>query len=205
MTARERAELQGLVSVSTTVLRGALYLLAVAVTGWVCRGLQTFLGEAVGRTLTAPIWLLPTLVLGGLLYVRGTRWTGGRELRARIRHDLDRGELAQHRVEVVQALEAPEVEDEGPVFFVRERGGKTLFFAGQDMARQKARGFPWREFEIVEAPESRRLFKLRSLGEAFPDVQARAPLAYDEAKQLGVLSANYGTLDLRLEELRKDP
>lgn len=87
---------------------------------------------------------------------------------------------------------------------MREADGTTLFFSGQEMARYKSRGFPWNEFEITESPEARRFFRLRPVGEPFSDVQKRAPLAFAEAKKLGVLAANYGVVDMTLEELAKE-
>ncbi|NIP58783.1 MAG: hypothetical protein GWM92_10725, partial [Gemmatimonadetes bacterium] len=96
------------------------------------------------RRLGLPVWAVGTLLFGIWLYSRAGRWTGGSELRDRIRRDLERGELARRRVVVVEAVEAPEVEDEGPVFFVREEDGQLLFFAGQRLSREKGRGFPWR-------------------------------------------------------------
>jgi len=147
------------------------------------------------------LWLLPTLTVAAFLYLRGRRWTGGREFRRRVRRDLARDEIALHRIRVVAALEAPEVEDEGPVFFVAESGGATLFFSGQEMARQKERGFPWTEFEVSESPESGHFFRLRPLGPPFEPVGTRRPLSFSEAKDLGVLSANYGRLDAGLDDL----
>lgn len=197
MTARERAELEALVSPATSLLRAGLYLLAVAAIGWVARSLQ------YGATsVSPPVWLLPTGAFAAFLYVRGARWTGGRALRAAVRRDLERGELALHRVRVVEALEAPEVEDEGPVFFVRDAGGDTLFFSGQEMARHKARGFPWTEFEIVEAPASKQFLRLRSGGPPFEGVELREPLGPEEAKRIGVDTAPFGMVEASIEELR---
>jgi len=204
MTARERAELESLVSPVATVLRAGLFLLAVTTIGWILAGLQEYIGQAVGRPIQLPLWLLPTVMIGLWLYIRAGQWTGGRRLRAQVRRDLERGELAHHRVRVMEALEAPEIEDEGPVFFVREADGTTLFFGGQEMARYKGRGFPWSEFEITESPESRRFFRLRPVGGSFPEVQQRAPLGFAEAKELGVFTANFGVVDLTLEQLAKE-
>lgn len=202
MTARERAELTGLVSAGAIAARAALFVLAVAVVGWVSATLQAFGAQLVGSPLELPFWIAPTLAFATFLYVRAGRWTGGRELRNRVRRDLRRGELAHLRVRVVEALEAPEVEDEGPVIFVRTDDGVTLFFSGQELARHKERGFPWREFEVIEAPVSRHFFRLRPLSASFEAVETREPLTFAEAKTLGVLSASFGTLDVGLDELK---
>jgi len=199
MTAREVDELRGLVSPSTTALRVGSFLVAVLVVGWLTRGAQ---GLVLGGTDGGlPLWLVPTLPFAVFLYARAGRWTGGPELRRKVRLDLERGQMAQHRMRVDDALEAPEVEDEGPVFFVTDDSGATYFFAGQEMARYKDRGFPWREFEIVEAPESGRFFRLKPLGEALSNVEVRAPLTFEEARTLGVMAAPYGRLERSLSDL----
>lgn len=200
MTARQRSELQSVVSPVTSVARVGLYFVAVGLVGLVLRGLQA----SFGLKTEIPFWMVPTLILGGLLYVRGGRWTGGPELRGKIRQDLERGEVIHHRVRVVDALEAPEVEDEGPVFFLVEEDGATLFFAGQELARYKRRGFPWAEFEIIISPVTGQFFKLRSLGDSFLEVRQRAPLSFSEGKALGVSNANFGVLEMSLEELEEE-
>lgn len=202
MTARERGELRGLVSWGTGVLRAGLFVLVVVLVGWVARLVQAFVAQAVGLEVDLPFWLMPTFLFGAFLYVRGAKWTGGRTLRSEVRRDLERGEVARHFVRVVEALEAPEVEDEGPVFFVLEEGGTTLFFSGQEMVGYKRRGFPWKEFEIAETPVSHRFLRLRALDASFENVQTRPALSYAEAKELGVFSATYGVLEKTLDELR---
>ena len=204
MTARERAELQSLVSGSTTMLRVGMFLFAVGAAGWLLRTLQRAVLAVSEGAAGAPFWLVPALAFAGFLYIRGSRWTGGREFRGRVRRDLARGEITLRRIQVVQALEAPEVEDEGPVFFLVEADGATMFFAGQEMARQKMRGFPWTEFEIAESPDSGHFFRLKPLGSSFHGVETRAPLEFSEAKELGVLSADYGVLDMSLDDLRNE-
>ena len=205
MTARERAELQSLVSTPTTLMRIGMFFLAVGSAGWLSRVIQRSLLAASDSGASAPLWLVPTLAFGAFLYMRGSRWTGGREFRGRVAGDLARGEIVLHRIKVVEAVEAPEVEDEGPVFFVLESDGATLFFAGQEMARQKTRGFPWTEFEISESPDSGHFFRLKPLGGSFEPVPTRAPLESSEAKALGVLSADYGVLEVSLAALKNEP
>ena len=203
MTARERRELEALIAPSTMALRAGLFVLVVVVLGWMLRGVQSWIGVAVGFPITLPFWLALTLAFAAFLYVRSGRWTGGRELRSQVRRDLGRGEVSQHRVRVVEALEAPEVEDEGPVFFVLDEDGTTLFFAGQEIARYKGRGFPWSEFEIHETPESRRFLRIKALSGSVPNVEMRAPLSLSEARELGVMSRVFGTIQKGLDELRK--
>ena len=203
MLPRERAELEGMVSPGTAVMRGIFFLAAIAGVGVLLRLLLTLPEMAWGVSIPRPLWLLPTALIALWLYRRSGRWTGGREFRDTIRRDLQGGVMARHRVVVAAALEAPEVEDEGPVVFVREEEGDILFFAGQELARQKMRGFPWREFEIIEAPESRLFCRLKPLSEAFPDVQTRSPLGYEERVELGI-DGYYGRVDATLDALRRE-
>jgi len=197
MTARERAELEALVSPGTSVVRALLFLAAVGLVAWLCSGLQRLASGSV----TPPLWPIPTAAFAYFLFRRAARWTGGRALREAVRRDLERGEIARHTIRVVEALEAPEIEDEGPVFFVRDASGSVLFFSGQDVARDKGRGFPWRTFEIVQAPESGRLFRLKPLGEPFAEVREREPLTYEEARDLGVLASTFGVIERDLDPL----
>lgn len=203
MTARERAELGAIVSRSTTSLRAVLFVAAVASFGWLLRGLQWAITETVGAGSEVPIWFFVTGAFGIWLFKRSKRWTGGRELREKVSEDLRQGEMAVHYVRVADALEAPEVEDEGPVYFIREEGGQTLFFAGQEMARHKARGFPWREFEAAEAPRSKHLFRLKPRSGSFSGVRERPPLSFEEARGLGVFDAPFGVLDVSLADLER--
>lgn len=190
MTAREREELEGLISASAHLARAALFLGALLAVGWFLRVIQLGVTE-----LALPIWVVPTVLLGVLLYVRSGRWTGGRDFRERVRQDLERGEMVVRRVRVAESIAAPEVEDEGPVIFVREENGAVLFFAGQEFARKRQRGFPWEEFDVSQAPNSGHLLNVRSAGAPFEPVGTREPLSLDEAKHLGVLDAEYGVLD----------
>jgi len=202
MTAKEREELEGIVALSTTAGRAALYLAAVVGIGAAFRLGQTFAEQVVGQRVDIAFWILPTIVFAIWLFQRAKDWTGGRALRIAIRADLVGGQVAVHRVTPVEALEAPEIEDEGPVFFVREVEGPTLFFAGQAMSRLKRKGFPWTSFDIVEAPLSKYSFGLRSQGGKLERVSVRPSLTYDEAKGLGVFERDYGTIDKELAELR---
>ncbi len=189
------AELRELVAPSTMVLRAVLFLLAGAGVGWLCRLLQQLLG--VGGWW----WLLPTLATMGALFHYAKRWTGGAELRRRVRRDLAEGEAAVTRVEAVSAIGFAEQEDEGPAWVVECAGGEMLLFAGQYLDRLERRGFPWREFAIVEAPYSGRFFGLEKLGEPLESVARREPLTYEQARDLGTFERSYVVLDARGREV----
>lgn len=199
MTTREREELEGLISAWAHLARGALFLGTLVALAWFLRAVQSGLTE-----LAFPIWVVPTVLFGAWLYVRAGRWTGGRHFREQIRLDLERGEMVVRRVRVADAIAAPEVEDEGPVIFVRDEKGAVLFFAGQEFARKRQRGFPWEEFYVSQAPNSGHLLNVRSAGAPFEPVLMRAPLSLDEARRLGVLAAEHGVLDEDWADLKGD-
>jgi hypothetical protein len=127
-----------------------LFLIAVAAIGGLSWRIQRW------TPLSAPFWLLPTIAVAIALYVRSKRWTGGRDLREDIRADLRANSARVYHVQVRDAIVFEEQEDEGPIVFVLTDGGETLVFTGQDLARQVARGFPWRELEVRETAASRR-------------------------------------------------
>ena len=197
MTARERRELGALVSPVTSAARAVLFLVVLGAVGWVLRSVQIAATE-VGF----PVWAVVTAALGSALYRRAGRWTGGRELRGRIRDDLSGGEMSVHVIRVAEAVVAPEIEDEGPVVFIRDEDGTVLFFAGQEVGRRRGRGFPWSAFEVSHAPKSQQLIGTRSLGGRFEPVRERAPLGWAEAKELGVVEAEYGVLEMEWADVR---
>jgi hypothetical protein len=65
--------------------------------------------------------------------------------------------------------------------------GNTMLFAGQYLARLKGKGFPWRAFDIVEAPESRIFFGINPAGDRLQPSIKRPPFSWEEAKRLGAL------------------
>lgn len=199
MTARERKELEALVSVWTQGLRATLFLAAVGIVGLLLRAVQAGLAP-----LEPPLWAGGAGAFGVWLYAKAGAWTGGRRLRRQVRADLRSGTMKVQRFRVIEALEAPEVEDEGPTIFVREADGAVLFFSGQETGRRRHRGFPWTELEVSRAPESGQLFRVRSLGPPFEPVQERAPITVDEARRLGLLESEFGVLETDWAELKRD-
>ena len=195
---RERDELKGYVAPATAVLRGLLYLVALVVVALVCRRLQ--------RSLALPdwLWLLPTLGIGASLYVRSARWTGGSAFRRQVRLDLEANTALVHRVRLSDAILFEEQEDEGPIVFALTDTGEALVFCGQDLARDVSRGFPWREFDIRESPNSRMFFRLKRVADALPPSLVKPPLSREEYKRLGLASVRrWGRLDKTLNELRR--
>ena len=78
LTKRERAELVGYVSRSTGWLRAVLFALVLAAVAGLAFKFQRSL------SIDHPVWVGPTALVGLTLYWRSRRWTGGRDLRARI-------------------------------------------------------------------------------------------------------------------------
>ena len=201
LTRKQIAELRGVVAPSTVLFRAVLLLLVGAVAAKLFHVAQQLLGAAAGSWW----WVIPTSLVLVALYLRAGRWTGGRELRRRVRRDLAGGLASALRIEAVSAVEIAEQEDEGPTFVLRTAGGETVVFAGQYLEGAKSRGFPWRDFLVLEAPESRIFFALLKLGEPLAIRATLPPLSYRQGRELGVCDRRYVVLDERgssiLEEL----
>ena len=197
LTRREREELQGYVSWGPVTGRAVLFLVALAIVGAATRGVQQWL------RLPDPLWLLPTGIVGLLLYVRSRRWTGGRELRERIRQDLAVNAALVHRIQTREAIVFDEREDEAPIVFLLTDTGETLVFLGQGLARDVSRGFPWREFEVRESSSSARFFRLKRLAEPFPPSAKKPPLSPDQFRRLDLGSVRrWRQLQIAFHDLR---
>lgn len=129
LTKRERAELGGYVARSAVASRAILFALALGATAGMAFKVQRWL------SIDQPLWLVPTAVVGLALYWRSRRWTGGRDLRARIRRDLKSNTAAVRVLSVVDAIKVEEAEDEGPTFFLKLETGETVVMAGQFLDR----------------------------------------------------------------------
>ncbi len=198
MTKHERAELKGYLSAWAVVGRAALFFVALAIVALPSRSVQLLLG------LPDPLWLLPATGAGAFLFVRSRRWTGGRELRNRIRLDLLQNQARVCVVRVREAILFQEREDEGPTIFVLDEGGETILFAGQEFARHADRGFPWKTFEIRECPRSRRFLGIRRRGDKFEGCGIRPPLPAEQFGSLGFDSvAAWRIVDIPFEQVRQ--
>jgi hypothetical protein len=198
LSKRERAELHGYVSASTAGARAVLFILALAVVGAVSRRVQQWFD------LPDPSWLLPVVLVGVVLYHRSRRWTGGRELRRLIRLDLAAGTALVHTIHARDAVLFEEQEDEGPVVFVLTDTGETLVFVGQDLARDVARGFPWREFAIRETAHSARFLGLERRGDPLPPSIVKPPLSPVQYERLGLAAVRrWRRVDVRFDQLRE--
>lgn len=180
LTRRERRELARYGSPWVTGARRVLFALVVggvALVGW---RIQQRLGFAY------PVWPLPPALVAVWLYRRAAAWTGGPTWRALLIADL-RGGMAQVcTLRVVEARVFDELEDEGHVVLVRTDADETYVFVGQHLARAVARGFPWSQFDIREAPQSRLLLGLRRRGGPCPAVTLCPPVSHALERQLQV-------------------
>jgi hypothetical protein len=100
------------------------------------------------------------------------------------------------------AIEVEEGQEEGPSFFILTSDGRTMIFAGQYLDRYKGKGFPWKEFEILEAPESGIFFGLVPCGEPLRPSLRRSPFSDDELKRFG--ADKYAILDVPFEALKRE-
>lgn len=198
LTPAQRAELRGYVAWGVSVFRAVVFLAAVMAVAGLLRAAHRLLPSGVQHDLW---WMLPGAAFALALYRKAGRWTGGRTFRARVRADLARGVAAVHRVVAIEALEVEEREDEGPACFLHLVGGETMVFAGQYLEACMRRGFPWREFEIVEAPSSGVFFGIVPRGQKLTPTGRRPPLTWQEFKQFRLANRNYAIVDVPFEAL----
>jgi hypothetical protein len=203
MRRKERQELQGFVSPGIAVARALAFAAAVGIVGWVLRGLHGLIRNLHPVLAYDVWWVLPVVAIAVSLYVRSARWTGGRVFRARVRADLERGEIAVRRVVAIDAVEIEEQEDEGPGYFILTADGTTLLFAGQYLDRLKSKGFPWTAFDVSEAPQSNVFFGISAAGDRLKPSARRPPLTFEEGKAYGTFNVKYRTVDVNFVSLKE--
>jgi len=153
------------------------------VTGLVIAKVLHFLVERTVPEAHFVWWLLPSLLAVACIYILSGNWTGGRGFRQQVKTDLAGGAVAVHRIDAVDAIEVEEHEDEGPSYFLRTTGGLTILFSGQYLDSYKRKGFPWKSFEMIEAPKSKVFFGLKELADRLKPSFIRQPFTSDELKQ----------------------
>jgi hypothetical protein len=198
---RRLAELRGYVAWSTSLFRALLLIAVVAFFAWILRTAHLRMGQPLGGSGLE--WLVPSLALAVAIYFIAGRWTGGRAFRAAVREDLAGGVAAVHTVRAVDAVEVEEGEDEGPAYFVLTEDGATLLFAGQYLAPYQRKGFPWKEFEILEAPRSKIFFGLVPRGERLAPSARRPPFTWEEFKAFARGKREYAVLDVDFDGVKK--
>ena len=134
-------------------------------------------------------------MIGVAIYVRSKKWTGGPELRMKIRRDLEAGVSRTTIIEPAFVTEIEEEEDEGPSYVIVTKEGESILLTGQWLVWVKKRKFPWSKFEISEAPLSGHFFGVQQRGDPIPVSQKTAPLTHEQAKALGCFACKYIMLD----------
>lgn len=199
---KERQELEGYVGWAPVAGRAGLFVIAVGAVALVSRALLGA-ASASNPALASPTWwIVPTAAVGAFLFWRARRWTGGRELRERIRQDLEAGNAAVHTLHVVEGILIEELEDEGPLVYVQTELSGVVRFAGQYLDREVRRGFPWPQITIREAPSSRVFFGVWGTEGEVPLIR-RGPLTRMEAATLGPFDEEYMRIRMDFETLKK--
>jgi hypothetical protein len=205
LSKKQRAELFGYVSWPVRNVRIALFLVILFLAGAALKSLHAAVAPERGWVSNSAFWIIPGLVFAVWFYFRWQRWTGGNHGRANIRNDLARGEMAIHHIEVVDAIEIEELEDEGPSYFFLTSDKDVLYFSGQWLDREKRKGFPWTTFEIHDAPLSKIFFGLKKTGERFTPTFVRKALDWNTLKRHGAFKGKYRVLRESFDSLKTDP
>lgn len=204
LTAKQYAELRGYVSWVVRLVRAVLFLVIILLVAASMRSIQS---SFISRRsfFSNPIWwIIPAAAFATWFYSCWSRWTGGRRGTTQLREDLARGEAAIHHVEVVDAIEIEELEDEGPSYFILTSEKEVLYLNGQWLDREKQKGFPWTNFDIIEAPSSKLFFKLRKTGERFRPSYLRKALDWKTLNQFKAFKGHYHLLNVDFESLKSD-
>ena len=204
-TKKQKSQLEGYVSLTVRTVRGILFLGIVFLVGASLGSIHSSFAPKQGIFSVPEWWIVPSLAFTCWFFYRWRRWTGGGRGVTRIREDLARGEAAVHHVEALEAIEVEELEDEGPSYFILTTGREVLYLSGQWLDREKRRGFPWKTFDIVEAPVSRTFFGIKKTGERLQPAYVRKALDWDTLKRFKSFSGRYRILDVDFESLKTDP
>src|SRR5262249_24850373 len=140
LTPKQKKELEGYISLTVRLVRAILFLLTVSLVGASIRSIHSSFAPGQGIFSYFVWWLVPALAFTMWFYFRWRRWTGGAHGTRQIREDLARGEAALHHVEVVDAIEVEEQEDEGPSYFILTIEREVLYFSGQWLDGERRRG-----------------------------------------------------------------
>lgn len=205
LTTKQKAELRGYVSWPVRIVRAILFLAIVLLVAASLRSIHSSFAPKQGFGSNALWWIIPALAFMVWFYSCWQRWTGGRRGTAEIRKDLARSEVAIHHIQVVDAIEIEEVEDEGPSYFILTSENEVIYFSGQWLDREKRRGFPWNSFNILEAPTSKVFFSLKKTGERFAPSYVRKALSWETLKEFGAFKGHYRILNENFESLKRDP
>jgi hypothetical protein len=205
LSSKYKAELSGYVSWAVRLVRAILFIAVVLLVTASLKSIHSSFAPKEGLGGNRLFWIIPALAFVVWFHSAWQRWTGGARGTADIRKDLARGEVAIHHVQVLDAIEIEEVEDEGPSYFILTDEKEVLYFSGQWLDREKRKGFPWTTFNILEAPASRTFFSLKKTGERFRPSHIRKALDWETLKKFGAFKGSYRILNVDFESLKSDP
>ena len=176
LTRKQREELKGYISRSTEWFRAFVFMLALGIALLLARVANAILVAIVPSIRDDLWWVAAVLLVGVAVFLIARHWSGEKTFRANVRKDLAEGVVTVWPIVAVEAIEVAEGEDEGPSYFILTGDGRTALLWGQYLERYKRRGFPWTEFEILEAPHSRTFFGLVRVGDKLEPSLRRAKL-----------------------------
>jgi hypothetical protein len=81
--------------------------------------------------------------------------------------------------------------------------GTTMLFAGQYLDAYKRKGFPWKTFEILEAPESKIFLGLVPVGEKLTPSATRPPFSWQEYKEIAHGKREWAVLQVDFASLKQ--
>lgn len=203
LTKKRRAELQDYVSWPIRIVRAVLFLVVIGLAGAGFKALHAAFAPKHGLASSEAAWIIPSFAFAVWFIFPWRRWTGGNRI-PDVRLDLARGEMAIHHVEVMDAIEIQESEDEGPSYFLLTSNKEVLYFSGQWLDREKRKGFPWKSFEIHEGPLSKVFFGLKKTGDRFAPSFTRKALNWDTLKKYGAFNGKYRVLNEDFDSLKRD-
>ena len=196
MTAKQKQEMWKYVGWPASVGRLVLFIMVA----FFLTGSLRYLVEHAKPNTHYLWWGVPSLLVMVFIYIRSRRWTGGRAFRQQAKADIAQGFVAIHQIDAVEVIEVKEREDEGPSFFIKTADGQVILFSGQYLGRLKKQRFPWRSFEIIEAPSSKVFFGLKKLADPLFPSFIRQPFTENELKRFEC--KKYKTIEVDLESLK---
>ncbi len=203
LSKKQLSELKGYIALGVTIGRAVFFLIVTAILLTLSRKIYLLFVWPLPNGSHPVWWIIPPACVMAWVYKISARWTGGRDFRNKVREDVKQGILSITQVDIVDAIEIEEIEDEGPTYFVETADGQTMLFTGQYLESYRRKGFPWKSFEIREALNSKVFFGLSPLAKPLNPSLIRAPLSWDEYKTLTTKIKKYGVLEVPFESLKE--
>ena len=206
LTSSEKHQLTAYVDCWSTVYRVLVCFAVLSASFWVASiVLHPYFADLIARSpwlVKCTGALLVFAAMTALVRLEAA-WIGGRALRQAVRSDLSYGYAIHTRIQISKVMLVEEREDEGPSFVFRTEDGRTLVFSGQELPELQAMGFPWKEFEIIEAANSRIFLGVKQFGETLTDVTVREPFSLDELNLVGQANGIYCEVEIGFEKFHQ--